>query len=138
MLDDSHSAPDEASNDLDQHVRPNVSRIEPFRAEVALARKRGWPYDKIAAHLNDRHGVTISDRAVSNFCRCRGIKKGLGETTAPSEVAVARPIMKKRPVASPSSDVMASIVPRFKRKTVFTNREGPARTRSNGGLDENG
>ena len=135
MNDGSHIVPNEASADIEEHVRPNVSRLESHRAEISLARKRGWPYDKIAAHLQERHGLTISDRAVSNFCRCRGIKKGVGETKAAEAVAESRPTERPRVIGNP--DVMASIVPQFKRKTVFTNQEGPARTRSNGGLDEN-
>ena len=136
MNDDSHLGTNEARPDIEEHVRPNVSRLESHRAEIALARKRGWPYDKIADHLQVRHGLTISDRAVSNFCRCRGIKKGVGETKATEPVAESRPTERPRVIGNP--DVMASIVPQFKRKKVFTNQEGPARTRSNGGLDEDG
>ena len=123
-------------HNLDEHIRPNVSRIESYREEVALARKKRWPYDRIATLLKERHGLVVSDRAVSAFCRRRGIKKGVGETADASAIqhsAAAPP--RERSIASPS-DALASLLPKFQKKKIFTPREGPIRTRSNGGLDE--
>lgn len=125
-------------DDLEDHVRPNISRIESYRDEVALARKKRWPYDRIAALLKERHGLVVSDRAVSAFCRRRGIQKGVGETAADSVTATHNPDATPRSDHSitPPSDALAGLLPKFRKKKIFTPREGPIRTHSNGGLDD--
>ncbi|MCB1100608.1 MAG: hypothetical protein KDN22_33910 [Verrucomicrobiae bacterium] len=67
-------------NDLPEHVRPNLSHLETYRSLVALARRRRWPFQAIAYLLLEQHGLHISRRSVSDFCRRRGIVKGRGET----------------------------------------------------------
>ena len=125
-----------ASNDLEEHVRPNVSRIESHREEVALARKRRWPYDRIVALLKERHGLVVSDRAVSAFCRRRGIQKGVGETDSDISIQDTTPTPRRESSSVAPPDALAGLLPKFKKKKIFTPREGPIRTRSNGGLDE--
>ena len=124
------------TNNIDEHVRPNVSRIESYREEVALARKKRWPYDRIAALLEERHGLVVSDRAVSAFCRRRGIKKGVGETAVVPPTEIGAPTLRRKNSSDPPSDALANLLPKFQKKKIFTPREGPIRTRSNGGLDE--
>ncbi len=117
-----------AADDLDEHVRPNVSRIERYRNEVARARKKRWPYERIAAHLKESYGLVVSDRAVSAFCRRRGIKKGVGET-------MGEPTHSKKPRV-PAPGGLTNLLPKFRKKKVFTPRDGPVATRMNGELDD--
>ncbi len=124
------------TENLEEHVRPNVSRIEIYRKEVALARKKGWPYARIAAFLKEHHELVVSDRAVSAFCRRRGIKKGVGETTTDSATQNTTETPATKSPSTSSQDALASLLPKFRKKKIFTPREGPVRTRSNGGLDE--
>ena len=121
---------------LPNHVRPNVSRLEAFRSLVAEARRGNWPYRRIVTYLDEQHDLKICAKSIRLFCKRRGIKKGVGETESAKPIEATRPIEKRRVSTGSKSDVLSSIVPKFKKKTVFMPREGPARTRSNGGLDE--
>ncbi len=63
-------------------VRANVSRLEPFRAAIATARKQRLSYRAIVTILGEQHQVPISHRGLADFCLRRGIVKGIGETEA--------------------------------------------------------
>ena len=114
---------DESPQDLPEHTRPNVSQLETYRSEVALARRRNWPYRAIAELLLERHALRISGRAISDFCQRRRIQKGVGETHE-----TGRPAIAGRP------DLMTEIAPSCpnKGKGRFVPHDGPLRTKSNG------
>jgi hypothetical protein len=121
------------SNDLPEHVRPNLSRLEAHRSQIALARRRRWPFQAITDLLLEQHGLQISGRSVSDFCRRRGIVKGKGETRdAPqgeSGVTYRDPLPGSSPTPTPPKN----------RKTTdakFFFRDGPLKTRSNGLLSD--
>ncbi len=64
------------------HQRPNRSRLEVWRDEIAEMRSKAWPYSRISTWLRDTHDLAISREAVRQFCCLRGIQKG-GETRMP-------------------------------------------------------
>ncbi len=64
--------------------RINVSRLEPYRSSIAVARQRKLSYRTIVAFLQDQHQVKISHRGLADFCLRRGILKGQGETQIPA------------------------------------------------------
>ena len=59
MIPASPNASPTRQEGLPEHTRPNASRLEPFRAEVTLARKRNWPFRAIAEMLKQRHRLII-------------------------------------------------------------------------------
>jgi len=67
---------------LPKHVRPNLSQLEAFRSEIALARHRKWSCRAIAELLHECHGLHVSGRTVAYFCERRGLVKGIGERLA--------------------------------------------------------
>ena len=99
---------------------------------------RKWPFAKIAALLAERYQLKITGRAISDFCQRRGIKKGIGESiikgSAPNRRARANSASENASVEPNAA--LAHLLPKFRKKKIFTPREGPIRTRSNGGLDE--
>lgn len=120
----------EAGEDLPEYVRPNLSCLEAHRAEVALARRRKWPCRAIAELLFERHGLRITGRAVSDFCRRRGIVKGVGETRKQNS---------ETETVTGNRAPMPSLAPRHPKKKQtgkYVFRGGPLRTRSNGLLKE--
>lgn len=64
--------------DFPPHQRPNVSRLEIFRSEIAAMRASNWPFQKISAWLAYQHQIIISKEAVRQFCKIRRI----GNTTS--------------------------------------------------------
>ena len=71
--------------DFPEHVRPNLSRLEAHRSEVALARRLRWSCRVIAELLYERHDLRVSGRSVAYFCKRRGIVKGVGERREKSQ-----------------------------------------------------
>ncbi|WP_309383972.1 hypothetical protein [Cerasicoccus frondis] len=61
---------------IEPHIRPNISRLEKWRDDIAAMRRQLWPYTRIAQWLLDQHGLQISDVAIRKFCNRRGIPKG--------------------------------------------------------------
>ncbi|MDA0810811.1 MAG: hypothetical protein O3C21_00240 [Verrucomicrobia bacterium] len=121
------------SNDLPEHARPNLSRLEAHRSQIALARRRRWPFQAIADLLLEQLGLQISGRSISDFCRRRGIVKGKGETReAPqgeSGIAHRDPLSGNAPIPTQPRARKA-------KDAKFFFRDGPLRTRSNGLLND--
>jgi hypothetical protein len=74
--------------DFPPHQRPNVSRLESFRSEIAAMRASNWPFLKIAAWLDEHHQINVSKEAVRQFCKVRGI----GQVSRMAEQPSSRPI----------------------------------------------
>lgn len=121
------------SNDLPEHVRPNLSRLEAHRSLIALARRRRWPFQAIADLLLEQHGLQISGRSVSDFCRRRGIVKGKGETRKP--IPGESSVTHRDPLPGPSRTPTPPRARKSKNEKFFF-RDGPLRTRSNGLLND--
>ena len=65
------------------HQRPNESRLEAYRSEIAAMRQSNWPYRRIAGWLRAEKGLKISHEAVRKFCQVRKI--GVGGAAQPSK-----------------------------------------------------
>lgn len=115
---------------LKKHVRPNVSRLEPVRQEIAEARRSHWPYRKIIDYLRSEHEITIALRNLRLFCIRRGIEKGVGETAAISEEIGPPPLTKREP----KRNLVPHVAKRRKPSGfVYTEEDaGPMKTRANG------
>lgn len=61
--------------DFPPHQRPNVSRLEAFRSEIAAMRSSNWPFQMIAGWLRENRQLEVSKEAVRQFCNVRGIGK---------------------------------------------------------------
>lgn len=61
---------------FEPHRRPNESKLEVFREEIAEMRALEWPLRKIADWLRTEKSCEVSYEAVRNFCDVRGIVKG--------------------------------------------------------------
>jgi hypothetical protein len=59
--------------DFPPHQRPNVSRLETFRSEIAAMRSSNWPFRKIAEWLRENGHLAVSKEAVRQFCKVRHI-----------------------------------------------------------------
>ena len=57
------------------HRRPNLSRLDPFKDQIATMRKQQWPYRKIMEWLADE-GIAIAYEPLRKFCLRRGIADG--------------------------------------------------------------
>lgn len=114
-----------------------VSCLEEHREVIALSRRRKCSYRTIAVFLLEQHSLKISHRAIREFCCRRGIVKGKGETVP---LLAEEPIVPDRQPSAVKSPVpttaVANLLPKFRRKKLFIPDEGPIRTRSNGGLED--
>ncbi|MBB5353868.1 hypothetical protein HNR46_004132 [Haloferula luteola] len=90
---------------FEPHRSPKVSRLEPWRREVAEMRSVNWPFQKIATWFAERN-VTISTEGVRQFCKVRGIRK-------------ASPSMVEAPVATARSKAAEPLPPAAKRHKKF-------------------
>ncbi len=52
-------------------MKRSVSKLAPFEARIKTLRKQGFPLRKIAAILNDQHGLNVSYNAVFSFLKTR-------------------------------------------------------------------
>lgn len=96
--------------DFPQHQRPNVSRMENFRSEIAAMRSSDWPFQKIAEWLRENRQLEVSKEAVRQFCIVRGINKA----TAPPQSVNNRipPASPKQPLVKFEYDESKPILTR--------------------------
>lgn len=58
------------------HLRPNCSKLEKWRKEIAKMRSLNWPYQKIIDWLQHKEGYKAGRETLRQFCIVRGIRKG--------------------------------------------------------------
>jgi|GEM_PF-3162264 len=134
MKENSYTSAKNGSFRITKHVRPNVSCIEPYRGEVALAREGSWPYPKIAVLLKERHDLDVSPRTICDFCLRRNIEKGVGETRVKPRIETYR----TQKHASMTEGGLTRVATGKKKGGFTYDDDGPLRTIANGLLNADG
>lgn len=60
---------------VEQHTRPNQSKLTPYKKDIELRRAKNWPYRRIIQWLSDEKRITVAYETLRQFCRVRGISK---------------------------------------------------------------
>jgi hypothetical protein len=112
-----------------RHIRRNLSRLEPFRQDIAAMRRANWPYLRIADWLSAEHGIHLTFQSVAKFCHARGIRgeAGNGIEDGGGHGGEAREEIDSVPPTTRHPR-------RRTRKKIFHYEERPLATRFNGRL----
>ena len=88
------------TQEIEYHIRPNISRLEKYRTEIKQMRRRNWPNAKIAQWLLDYKNLKISGESVRKFCHAHDIKKSenISVPTLPPIRQHRNPQKQQRPV----------------------------------------
>jgi IS30 family transposase len=72
-------------------ARPARSKLEPFADLVRELRQRRWTFQRIAAALRERFGVSVSPSTVHDFVRVRAHRARIEPTAPPPAGSPAEP-----------------------------------------------
>jgi IS30 family transposase len=72
-------------------VRPARSKLEPYAELLRELRQRRWTFQRIAAALRERFGVSVSPSTIHDFVRVRAHRARIEPTATPPAEGATEP-----------------------------------------------